>query len=159
MKTTWLDRAEGKAGHQSTEDTPVPRTHGDETPVIFRRWRSGDHDVLALFPTIPSSPGLCSSYQHVGQHGSADYRHCIRMSTPARPDQCADLMAELEGQGYDDLRVYRREQRWMGQVRHATVRRMDAAAAKLQAPEVVANLLRDEASEAQAVGREELLEA
>jgi len=111
----------------------MPETHENETPVIFRKWRSGDHDILALFPTIPGSPGLCSSYQHVGQHGSADYAHCIRQTTPASPAEYADLLAELVGQGYDDLQVYGRAQRWMSEVLHDDVRRMDAAAARLQA--------------------------
>ena len=81
------------------------------TPVIFRRERPKNGDVFALFPTIPGNYyGLnCTCYQHIGQHSSADYSLCIRASRPATPNEYADLQAELENLGYDDLKVCQRE--------------------------------------------------
>jgi len=37
--------------------------------VVFRRFTEGD--LVALFPDQGEGPGLCNSYQHVGQHGAA----------------------------------------------------------------------------------------
>ena len=82
------------------------------TPVIFRKDHpAGGGDVFALFPTIEGSPGHCTCYQHVGQHGSADYNRCIYTSTLATPEEYADLLAELVDYGYDDLKIYKRRQR------------------------------------------------
>lgn len=54
------------------------------TPVVLRAWRTGG-GVFALFPTLPSDEHgrYCNAYEHVGQHGGADYRLCIRTSRPA----------------------------------------------------------------------------
>ena len=83
-----------------------------ETPVIFRKYRDGE--VVALFPAMPGGRyGECMSYVHFGQHGAADYGHVIRTTRPVRAGECEDLRAELVAIGYDDLRVYRREQPWM----------------------------------------------
>ncbi len=92
------------------------------TPVIFRKDRKTDGgDVFALFPTIP--PDIhgyyCMSYQHVGQHGSADFSLCIANSTPATPEEYAELHAELVRIGYDDLKVYQRGAPWMRAERKA----------------------------------------
>ena len=80
----------------------------DLTPVIFRVWRDTG-DVFALFPADSEKPGECSSYQHVGQHGSADYGHCIRQSRPAKPSEYRTLLRELQAQPYFyTLLVFRR---------------------------------------------------
>ena len=44
-------------------------------PVVIRVWKGDPDDVFALFPTDPADNygHLCTSYQHVGQHSSADY--------------------------------------------------------------------------------------
>ncbi len=92
------------------------------TPVIFRKDRKKDGgEVFALFPTFPADSygRCCTSYQHVGQHGGADYSLCIANSTPATSEEGADLYAELVRIGYDDLRVYQREAPWMRQERQA----------------------------------------
>tara|TARA_Y100000310_G_C20220314_1_gene595447 strand:- start:283 stop:561 length:279 start_codon:yes stop_codon:yes gene_type:complete len=79
------------------------------TPVIYRKYKQNG-DILALFPSIPHDHNgyYCESYQHIGQHGGADYVHCIGITTPATPAEYADLHAELIRVGYDDLKVYQR---------------------------------------------------
>ena len=70
------------------------------TKVIFRKYKDGD--ILALFPQVPADDlgVLCSSYQHIGQHGGADYTLCISKTKPATPEEYAKLKAELENSGY-----------------------------------------------------------
>lgn len=76
------------------------------TKVVFRKFKDGG-DVVALFPEERWSRHeyTISSYQHVGQHGAADYDHVITISHPARADEYRSLLAELKRIGYDDLRV------------------------------------------------------
>jgi hypothetical protein len=71
-------------------------------PVIIRVWKGDPDDVFALFPTDPADNyGLyCTSYQHIGQHGSADYALCIRNSRPATKAEARPLLAELRRIGY-----------------------------------------------------------
>ena len=78
----------------------------EKTVVVFRVWRKGG-DVLALFPLEDGGRGLCMSYQHVGQHGAADYGLCIGRTRPATPAEYSDLAAELREIGYE-LRIVRR---------------------------------------------------
>ena len=72
-----------------------------KTIVIFRKFID-QGDVIALFPAEINYPiGNCESYQHVGQHGRADYNHCIDITTAATPKEYKALKRELEGLGYD----------------------------------------------------------
>lgn len=84
------------------------------TPVVFRRYNDGG-DIVALFPTeaySKLSPQYVNSYMHVGQHAAGDYAGTIGVTTPATPEQYADLKSELDNIGYN-LRVYRRwNRRW-----------------------------------------------
>ncbi len=75
----------------------------DVTPVVFRVWKGKDGTVVALFPTLPAdnSGRLCESYEHIGQHGGADYAGCIRRTRPATPEEYARLKAELTTIGYN----------------------------------------------------------
>ena len=67
-------------------------------PVVFRMWQG---DVIALFPAIAAdTSGHCLSYQHIGQHGPADYDMIVEQSRPAMVDEYAAIKAELEGIGY-----------------------------------------------------------
>jgi hypothetical protein len=70
------------------------------TIAIFRMDRQGI--VFALFPELPADNDgcYCTCYEHVGQHGVADYRRCIASSRSANPDEYADLLTELERRGY-----------------------------------------------------------
>jgi len=84
------------------------------TDVIFRRWRSGDQEPLALFPgVLADDKGNCSSYQHTGQHGAADYLHVMCATTPAYlcDKDVAALAHELDGIGYTLHQVTRRNRR------------------------------------------------
>ena len=73
--------------------------HG-KTKDVFSKWPNGD--IFALFPEVPAdiNGDLCSSYEHCGQHGGADYFLCIAKSTPAFPSEYATLKTELEEIGY-----------------------------------------------------------
>jgi hypothetical protein len=78
------------------------------TRVIFRKWRDTG-EIIALFPEIKSSRGMCESYMQIGQHGGADYSYLVAgwygPTVPATPEEYADLLAELEDIGYDDLLI------------------------------------------------------
>lgn len=70
------------------------------TAVTFRVWLD-DGGVLALFPEMKErSPGMCLSYEHNGQHGSAEYAGCMAVTRAATPKECVYLKAELERAGY-----------------------------------------------------------
>lgn len=87
-------------------DTPT-------TPVVFRVWKEGG-EVLALFPTLSSdiADRYCSCYDRIGQHSSADYHSCIKLSRPAGGMEAARLEKELHQLGYR-LRVVKRASRAM----------------------------------------------
>ncbi len=93
----------------------------DFIPVVLRVWRSGG-GVLALLPTLPSDNfgHYCVSYEHVGQHGGADYQLCIRATRPATSEEAAPFVRELERIGYR-LRVVKRATRAMHDERGAVV--------------------------------------
>lgn len=76
--------------------------------VVFRKWPDGD--VIALFPTLEFNAGMqqCTSYQHIGQHGPANYVHCIAGTTPATPAEYAALKRELESDPYHYKLIVRR---------------------------------------------------
>jgi len=71
-------------------------------PVVIRVWKGDPDDVFALFPCDPADNHghYCTCYQHIGQHCSADYWHCIRRSRPATLGEAAPLLAELRRIGY-----------------------------------------------------------
>lgn len=74
------------------------------TKVIFRKL---DGEIIALFPELVGdySPYTCTCYAHIGQHSIAIAEP---LGIPATPAEYADLLAELESIGYDDLKVIRR---------------------------------------------------
>ena len=79
--------------------------------VIFRRWRSGNRSIIALFPDdIVDDRGSCNSYEHNGQHGPADYASVLTATLPVASEdaECQALIKELENQGYElDIRTRR----------------------------------------------------
>jgi len=80
------------------------------TTVVFRKW--ADADVIALFPELPADINgkNCDAYEHVGQHGGADYHGVIANTIPASGQEVARLAKELELIGYE-LRPVRRATR------------------------------------------------
>ena len=81
-----------------------------KTPVVFRKWHEDNGgDVIALFPTIPSDihGRYCEAYEHVGQHGGANYNAVIANTSPAKPDEYESLAKELTARGYN-LKPYKR---------------------------------------------------
>ncbi len=70
--------------------------------VVFRKWRDG-FGTIALFPEIPADiHGIyCESYEHIGQHGGANYHGVIQQTVPVRPAEYADLAEELRIIGYE----------------------------------------------------------
>jgi hypothetical protein len=66
-----------------------------------------EQEPFALFPYIPAEEHCVTSYQHIGQHCSADYGLCIVNSRPATPEEAEPLLTELQQRGYRP-RVIRR---------------------------------------------------
>lgn len=68
----------------------------DKLPVIFRRDRTKEFEVTAVFPTLPADyhGRNMTCYAHIGQHAgcSWEWYHGTRPATPA---EYADLWAEL----------------------------------------------------------------
>ncbi len=92
-----------KTGDISASEPQIPKEQDAEpTMVIFRRYRTGAKEILALFPEVDAGHGLCSSYIHVGQHGAAEYTYVVGLTTLAKltdPD-VIELKTELESLGY-----------------------------------------------------------
>ena len=64
-----------------------------------------DHcgETVALWPEIVADmSGGCQSYQHVGQHGAADFDYVMQNSKPAASEDKAVLRAELLKIGYNN---------------------------------------------------------
>lgn len=97
------------------------------TPVIFKL---EDGKPLAVFPALPWSVNTadeCACYAHLGQHSACAISYASSLP-PATPEQYAPLLAELKGQGYDNLKIVRRFTQ-----RHYADRRVVLAAQYLQA--------------------------
>lgn len=73
----------------------------EKTFVIFRKWKDTG-TVIALFPTIPSDlyGWQCLSYEHIGQHGGADFHGVMQATTPANRQETLSLRRELRQRGY-----------------------------------------------------------
>lgn len=70
-----------------------------KTRVIFRKF--SDNQIIALFPEVEADYcGNIQSYMHLGQHGAADYNHCVSITRLAKPEEYNSLMVELESIGY-----------------------------------------------------------
>lgn len=77
------------------------------TKVIFRKFRNGE--VIALFPQEPATLDgwLCVSYMHVGQHSAAS-PWIVDNTKAATEEEYRKLLYELQGIGYNDLKVCKR---------------------------------------------------
>src|SRR5262249_7063268 len=91
-----------------------------DTLVIFRRWRDIG-DIIALFPELPSDYEgyFCDAYEHVGQHGGADYLGVVQATRPVSVDEAGDLIAELTRIG-DRLKPINRAPQRVHKSRRAT---------------------------------------
>lgn len=71
------------------------------TPVIFRKWKSGE--VIALFPQDPGTndPATCMSYMHIGQHSAAHPDKVVSKTRAATEQEYHALLCELTAIGYD----------------------------------------------------------
>ena len=83
-----------------------------ETLVIFRRWRDTG-GIIAIFPELPSDyeGRFCDAYEHVGQHGGADYHGVLLATRPVSVNEARDLIAELTRIGYRLKQIKRASQR------------------------------------------------
>jgi len=75
----------------------------EKTLVVFRYWYKDKNfpNVIALFPEVKYNWRYCSSYEHVGQHGGADYQGVVAATRPASESKYRDLKQELESIGYN----------------------------------------------------------
>lgn len=71
-----------------------------KTIVVFRKWPDSG-TIIALFPLEPGTadPYTCDSFEHVGQHGTADPR-IVYHTHAATTVEYAALKAELESEPY-----------------------------------------------------------
>jgi hypothetical protein len=90
----------------NAEGTFTPSEKRTTVKVVFRLFKG---EVLALFPEIPADVNgrYCESYAHVGQHSGADLFGVIADSKPAKPEQYASLLSELQSIGYAPF-IYKR---------------------------------------------------
>lgn len=82
--------------------------------VVFRKFK--DKDVIALFPDVEADmSGNCMSYQHIGQHGSAEYNYVIYKTKPATKREYKPLLNELTNLvGYEKSELEIRKKRIFG---------------------------------------------
>jgi hypothetical protein len=107
---------------RAAPDSPVVREQAAPATapvrVIFRKWykQQDGTGVIALFPDEAwNRSGMCSSYEHIGQHGGADLAGVIARTRPASPADYAALKRELESPPYDyELTVIRRSPHKIG---------------------------------------------
>jgi hypothetical protein len=111
----------------TTHDAAAPMSK-EGTLVVFRRWRDTG-SIIALFPELPSdSQGrFCDAYEHVGQHGGADFLGVVQVTRPVRIDEAEDLIAELTQIGYR-LKPAKRASQRVHESRRATARAIKDAA-------------------------------
>ncbi len=89
------------AGVPESNELPINDPDLMNTVVVFRMWKSKGGTAIALFPTIGTVPdGHCQSYEHVGQHGAADYELVMSKTRPAKPSEYKNLLCELQRIGY-----------------------------------------------------------
>src|ERR1019366_3805797 len=97
----------------SDESNPI-------TLVVFRQWRDSG-SIIALFPELPADcqGRFCDAYEHVGQHGGADFHGVIQATKPVSVEDAADLIQELVRIGYR-LKVIKRASHQLHEARRAT---------------------------------------
>lgn len=76
------------------------------TKVLFR-YDNQCQDIIAVFPDSWTNPRW-TIYAHIGQHSECNPYYIKMLTRPAKPNEYADLLAELVGIGYNDLRILKR---------------------------------------------------
>lgn len=89
----------------------------DKTKVIFRAWdhkpdRGFNGKVIAVFPDLPAYGDSVTTYEHIGQHGSADYGHLLECTRLATPKEYAELKRELESGPFNYSLTVRKRRGW-----------------------------------------------
>lgn len=71
--------------------------------MVLRRWKNQPQTVIAFLPDVPANPGRVMAYEHVGQHGEADYSGLLGETAPATVAEydAAGLVAELRMRGHE----------------------------------------------------------
>lgn len=92
------------------------------TLVVFRAWKDTG-TIIALFPELPADyqGRFCDAFEHVGQHGGADYYGVIQATTPVTVEEAAPLAEELARIGYR-LKPIKRASYRIHEARRATAR-------------------------------------
>jgi len=77
--------------------------------VMFRKWNQKPYSVIVIWPGVPAnnSGSLCQSYEHIGQHGGCYFDGIIRITSPAKPEEYAELLHELIAIGYKPVVIKR----------------------------------------------------
>jgi len=90
--------------------------------VVLRTWEDGS--VIALWPAVPANQSgtFCQSYEHIGQHGAADYNHVIAHTKPHFQELAGKyLWDELIEIGYNPILIQRatpqlhKHRKWVAQ--------------------------------------------
>lgn len=75
------------------------------TKVFFRKEINGE--ILAVFPESWKT-NYWGCYAHIGQHSDCMPEYVRECTKPAKPQEYADLLAELRRIGYDNLQILKR---------------------------------------------------
>jgi len=70
--------------------------------VMFRRFRDGAREIIAIFPEIPADTDglMVTSFMHPGGHGQAS-PDVVYWTVRAKPEEYRSLMLELESEPYN----------------------------------------------------------
>jgi hypothetical protein len=96
-----------------------------QNPVIFRVFKDSG-EVIALFPTIPAGGVYIESYQHIGQHGPAQYHEIVPITRLAKAKEYRELKKELEKIGYRNLKICKRNSPKMWNLLWKNLKKMDS---------------------------------
>jgi len=77
------------------------------TKVAFRKDKQ-DGEIVAVFPETNDGTNTYTSYAHYGQHSACCGAWVVESTRPAKPEEYAELLAELRAIGYDDLQIVSR---------------------------------------------------
>ena len=73
------------------------------TPVLFLKDKDGG--IFAYFPESEWVGNFKTSYAHIGQHSACSPEYAAECKEAAFNEYCHDLLPELIGQGYTDLKI------------------------------------------------------